>query len=64
MTETEAGDRDTRFLSLVRTARWRDVPPAWRECLRSALSSGWVRVGWGGVLELTAQGELRLRAAL
>lgn len=45
------------FLSLVPLAGWRDVPRVWSEQFREALSGGLVKVGWGGVIELTDAGE-------
>lgn len=49
------------FLKVVRTARWRQVPKAWHGQLRVALSENLVRVGWGGVIELTDAGEIAAR---
>jgi hypothetical protein len=55
-------DRMKAFLSLVKTARWRDVPKVWSSELREALNKNLVRSGWGGVLELTEIGKDRLSA--
>jgi hypothetical protein len=43
-----------RFLKLVPSARWRKVPEGWNEQFRAALSERLVKVGWGGIIELTA----------
>jgi len=46
------------FLALVPLAGWRrSVPPTWRDELREALSGGLVKVGWGGIIELTETGD-------
>ena len=45
------------FLVLVRFSRQRNVAPAWGEELRRALSDNLVKVGCGGVLELTDEGR-------
>lgn len=50
-----------KFLKVAKTARWRDVPKVWNEQLRAALGDNLVRVGWGGVIELTAAGEIAAR---
>jgi hypothetical protein len=50
-------DRLKNFLALVRAGGWRSPTPTWNEELRSALSDGLVKVGWGGVLELTDVGR-------
>ena len=42
------------FLQRVPSARWRNVPKGWSEQFRTALSDRLVKVGWGGIIELTA----------
>jgi hypothetical protein len=57
----EVDEKLTKFLSLVPTAQWRAAwnkpPPVWNEQFRQALSSGFVRIGFGGTLSLTATGR-------
>jgi hypothetical protein len=46
-----------KFLLLVRTMRWRQgVPKVWNEQFRFALGDGLVKIGWGGLIELTDDG--------
>jgi hypothetical protein len=52
-----------RFLSVVNTARFKGVPPVWAVPMRQALSDHLIRVGWGGVLELTDAGRAKLKDA-
>lgn len=49
-----------KFLKLVPTAVWRQPPPVWNEQLRSALSDGFISVGFGGTLKLTDAGRAAL----
>lgn len=49
-----------QFLSVVPNMRLRNVPAVWNEEVRRALSDNLVRVGWGGVLELTDEGHKML----
>lgn len=53
-------DRMPHFLKALNGAGWRYVPHVWNEELRRALSDNLVRVGWGGVLELTDAGRAAL----
>lgn len=46
------------FLSLVPLAGWKEVPPPWQDKFREALSAGLVKMGWGGIIELTELGKL------
>lgn len=55
-------DRLVQFLNLVKTNRWRSVPLVWGEQLRYAISERLIRVGWGGVIELTDAGKLATRS--
>jgi len=55
-----ADDRLGRFLSLVPGARWHQPPPTWNDVFREAISERFVRIGWGGVLELTDEGKNRV----
>lgn len=43
-----------KFLKLVPSAHWCNVPKGWNEQFRAALSDHLVKVGWGGIIELTA----------
>lgn len=51
-----------KFLKLVPSARWRDVPKVWNEQLRAALSDDFIKIGWGGVIELTDAGKTAARS--
>lgn len=50
-----------KLLRILKGAGWTSVPPAWRDELRRALTTGIVTVGFGGVLKLTEAGEAMLR---
>lgn len=50
-------ERLVKFLSLVPGARWRSAPPTWNVELQTALSDDLVKIGWGGILELTDAGR-------
>lgn len=50
-----------KFLKVADTARWRDVPKVWNVQLRAALGDSLVKVGWGGVIELTEAGKIASR---
>lgn len=54
MAEDILDEQLIKFLKLVPSAHWRDVPKCWNEQLRAALSDRLVKVGWGGIIELTA----------
>lgn len=47
-------ERLIKFLQIVPSAGWRKVPKGWNEEFRKALSDGLVKVGWGGIIQLTA----------
>jgi hypothetical protein len=49
-----------KFLELVPNASWRRPPPVWNEQLRAALSEGYIKVGFGGGLQLSEAGKLAL----
>lgn len=51
-------DRMKKFLNLVTGTNWRQPPAVWNEELRTALSNGLVKVGWGGILEVTGEGDI------
>jgi hypothetical protein len=53
--------QDTSFLRLVERSSWRKVPKVWNEQLRKSLSDRLVKVGFGGVLELTDAGRAALQ---
>lgn len=50
-----------QFLDCVRLVRWRKPPKVWNEIYREALSERYVKVGFGGVLELTEAGSSFLK---
>jgi len=58
---TEGHEKLIKFLSVVKTARFRHVPPVWNIQMRQALNDSLIRVGWGGVLELTDAGSAALK---
>jgi len=47
-------EAERKFLELVRSSRVARTPPT--DTARRALSESWVKIGWGGVLELTPAG--------
>jgi hypothetical protein len=49
------------FLDIAATANWRHVPTVWGPQLREALSESFIKVGWGGVIQLTVLGEMARR---
>jgi hypothetical protein len=49
-----------QFLELVPNASWRRPPPVWNEQLRAALSAGYIKVGFGGWLQLSEAGKAAL----
>lgn len=49
-----------QFLELVPNASWRRPPPVWNEQLRAALSEGYIKVGFGGGLQLSEAGKAAL----
>lgn len=51
-----------RFLKAADGARWAHVPDVWLEQLRAALSQRLVKVGWGGIIELTEAGKAAKRS--
>lgn len=53
-----------KFLDLVRVAGWHgdSVPKVWHKEMREALSGDLIRVGFGGVIELTTAGREALAA--
>ena len=54
--------RTTKFLYVCQTAKWHSVPRTWATEFRDALSGGLVRVGFGGIIELTSAGHRALEA--
>jgi hypothetical protein len=48
------------FLQLVPNASWRRPPPVWNAQLREAISAGYVKVGFGGGLQLSDAGRAAL----
>lgn len=58
----EDDDRLAEFLEIVSGGGWRDVPRIWNEQIRAALSDDLIKIGWGGVLEITDAGKARLTA--
>jgi hypothetical protein len=48
------------FLQLVPNASWRRPPPVWNTQLREAISAGYVKVGFGGGLQLSDTGRVAL----
>ena len=48
------------FLRLVPGAGWRRPPPVWNEQLRAALSEGYIKIGFGGGLQLSEAGRMAL----
>jgi hypothetical protein len=52
-------NRLKQFLELVRDGV-RPNPAAWGALLRAAMSENYIKVGWGGRLELTAAGRLAI----
>lgn len=55
-------ERLKKFLGTLQTAYWRDVPKHWHHELREAIEQQLVKVGWGGVLELTDAGRKALKS--
>jgi len=51
-----------RFLKAADGARWSHVPSVWLEQLRTALNENLVKVGWGGIIELTETGKIAKRS--
>ncbi len=51
-------DKLSKFLGRVQAMRWRsgNVPKIWNSQYRFALSNDLIKIGWGGVLELTEDG--------
>jgi hypothetical protein len=54
-------ERLKEFLDVASTANWRHVPKVWNPQFREALSGSFVKVGWGGVVQLTVLGEMARR---
>lgn len=52
-------DRLAKFLNLVPGARWRSrtVPAVWSGEVREALGDDLIKIGFGGVIELTEAGR-------
>jgi hypothetical protein len=54
-------DRLREFLDVTSTANWKQPPRVWAPQLREALSESYVKIGFGGVLQLTVLGEMARR---
>lgn len=53
-------DQMRKFLTLVQTARWTRAPRVWNPQLREAIGNRHIKVGFGGVLEITDEGRQAL----
>lgn len=58
-------DRLLNFLAAVKSAGWRasnEMPPVWNAELREAMSDNFIKIGFGGSIELTKAGREALAA--